>query len=162
MAVQPCMEWIPIIKKNIRFGDQPTNIDPNDIDIITIYIYNCYGLDISSGTSGTCLWILMPSVPATEQHVRCAYIQTEHLWKLSQLELDIPDPTSWGWKLSLNPFMARLHFIWCWFFTENLGVHYRITWQLFLQKKQNQLYEVLQVWTKKCKNVDFVPRTKMV
>ena len=35
----------------IYLGDQPTNIDPNDIDIIAKYIYNCYGLDTSSGTS---------------------------------------------------------------------------------------------------------------
>ena len=32
-------------------GDQPTNIDPNDIDIIAKYIYNCYGLDTPSGNS---------------------------------------------------------------------------------------------------------------
>ena len=35
----------------IHLGDQPANIDPNDIDIIAKYIYNCYGLDTSSGTS---------------------------------------------------------------------------------------------------------------
>ena len=94
-------------------GDQPTNIDPNDIDIIAKYIYNCYGLDTSSGTSfealrlhqllntpNTCLRTLGPSVSAIEQHIRCACIQAWYLWKLSQLELDIPDPTSWGWKRS--------------------------------------------------------------
>ena len=31
----------------IHLGDQPTNIDPNDINIIAKYIYNCYGLDTS-------------------------------------------------------------------------------------------------------------------
>ena len=35
----------------IHLGDQPANIDPNDIDIIAKYIYNCYGLDALSGTS---------------------------------------------------------------------------------------------------------------
>ena len=35
----------------IHLGDQPTNIDPNDIDIIAKYIYNCYGLDTPSGNS---------------------------------------------------------------------------------------------------------------
>ena len=35
----------------VRLCDQPTNIDPNDIDIIAKYIYNCCGLDTSSGTS---------------------------------------------------------------------------------------------------------------
>ena len=97
----------------IHLGDQPANIDPNDIDIIAKYIYNCYGLDTSSGTSfealrlhqllntpNTCLRTLGPSVSAIEQHVRCACIQAWYLWKLSQLELDIPDPTSWGWKRS--------------------------------------------------------------
>ena len=36
---------------SISLGDQPTNIDPNDMVIIAKYIYNCYGLDTSSGTS---------------------------------------------------------------------------------------------------------------
>ena len=35
----------------MRLGDQPTNTDTNDIDIIAKYIYNCYGLHTSSGTS---------------------------------------------------------------------------------------------------------------
>ena len=37
----------------IRLGDQPTNIDndPSDFDIIVKYMYNCSGLDTSSGTS---------------------------------------------------------------------------------------------------------------
>ena len=35
----------------IHLGNQPTNIDSNDIDIIAKYIYNCYGLDTSSDTS---------------------------------------------------------------------------------------------------------------
>ena len=35
----------------IHLGDQTTNIDPKDIDIIAKYIYNWYGLDTSSGTS---------------------------------------------------------------------------------------------------------------
>ena len=97
----------------IHMGDQPTNIDPSDIDIIAKYICNCYGLDTSSGNSfealclhqllntpNICLWTLAPSVPAIEQHVRHACIQAGYLWKLSHLELDLPDPTSWGWKLS--------------------------------------------------------------
>ena len=97
----------------IHMGDQPTNIDPSDIDIIAKYICNCYGLDTSSGNSfealclhqllntpNICLWTLAPSVPAIEQHVRHACIQARYLWKLSHLELDLPDPTSWGWKLS--------------------------------------------------------------
>ena len=33
----------------------------------------------------------MPPVPAIEQLVRRALTQTGYLWKLSQLELDIPD-----------------------------------------------------------------------
>ena len=94
----------------IYLGDQPTNIDPNDIDIIAKYIYNCYGLDASSGTSfealrllntpNLCLRTLAPSLPAIEQHVRRACIQAGYLWKLSHMELDIPDPTSWGWERS--------------------------------------------------------------
>ena len=98
----------------IHLGDQPTNIDPNDIDIRAKYIYNYHGLDTSSSTlfealrlrqllnsPKICLLTLAPLVPAIEQHVRHARIQVRYLWKLSHLELDIPDPTSWVWKRSL-------------------------------------------------------------
>ena len=46
-------------------------------------------------SSNTCVFSF-----AIEQHVRYACIQTGYLWKLSDLELDIPNPTSWGWKWS--------------------------------------------------------------
>ena len=97
----------------IHLGDQPTNIDPNDIVIIAKYIYNCYDLDTSSGTSfealrlhqllntpNICLRRLASLVPAFEQHVRRACMHAGYLWKLSHQELDIPDPTSWHWKWS--------------------------------------------------------------
>ena len=82
--------------------------------IIVKYIYNCYGLDTYSGASfealclhqllytpNICLRKLVLSDPVIEQHVRRACIHAGYLWKLSHLELDIPDPTSWGWKRSL-------------------------------------------------------------
>ena len=60
----------------IHLGDQPNNIHPNDIEIIVKYIYNCYGLGKSSGTSfetlrllqllnapNICLRTLVSSVP---------------------------------------------------------------------------------------------------
>ena len=97
----------------MQLSDQPTNNDPNYIDIIAKHVYNCYGLDTSSSTSfealrlrqvlntsSICLRTLVPSVPAIEQHARCACIQAWYLWKLSHLELDIPDPTSWACKRS--------------------------------------------------------------
>ena len=97
----------------IRPGDHPTNIDPNDIDIIVKYSFNCYGLDLPPGTSfealrlrqllntpNICLRTLVPSYPALEQHVRRACISARYLWKLFHLELDIPYKTSWNWKRS--------------------------------------------------------------
>ena len=135
----------------IHLGDQPTNIDPNDIDIITKYIYNCYGLDTSSGTSfealrlhqllitpNICLRTLAPSVPAIEQHVRRACIQAGYLWKLSHLELDIPDPTSWSWKRSS---VSTFFYIPLLQACSSPDVHSLLKtcsctlWQLFLQKK---------------------------
>ena len=125
----------------IHLGDQPTNIDPNDIDIIAKYIYNCCGLDTSSGTSfealrfrqllntpNLCLRTLAPSVSAIEQHVRRACVEAGYLWKLSHVELDIPDPT-WGWgrssvsAFSYIPLWQACFFTWYSFFTENLFVH---------------------------------------
>ena len=98
-----------LIRTFIHLGDQSNNIDPNDMDIIAKYTYNWYGLDASSGisfealhllqllnTPNIWLWTLVPSIPAIEQHVRRACIQAWYLWKLSHLELDIPDPTSWA------------------------------------------------------------------
>ena len=100
-----------LTKTFIHLVDQPTNINPSDIDIAK-YIYNCYGLDTSLGTSfealrlhqllntpNICLRTLAPSVLAIEQHIRRACIQAGYLWKLSHLELDINDP-AWGWKRS--------------------------------------------------------------
>ena len=68
-----------------HLGDQPTNMGLNHFDIIAKYIYDCYGLGTSSGTSfealrlqqllntpNICLRTLAPSVPAIEQHVRRA------------------------------------------------------------------------------------------
>ena len=68
-----------------HLGDQPTNIDPNDINITAKNIFNCYGLDTSSGTSfetlhlrqflntpNICLRTLAPSVTAIEKHVKRA------------------------------------------------------------------------------------------
>ena len=102
-----------IIRMFIHLGDQPTNIDLKDIDIITKYVYFCYGLDTFSRTSfevlrlyqllnapNICLRTLVPSVPWIGQHVKRACIQSGYLWKLSHLELDIPDPTSWDRKQS--------------------------------------------------------------
>ena len=125
----------------VRLCDQPTNIDPNDIDIIAKYIYNCCGLDTSSGTSfealrfrqllntpNLCLRTLAPSVSAIEQHVRRACVEAGYLWKLSHVELDIPDPT-WGWgrssvsAFSYIPLWQACFFTWYSFFTENLFVH---------------------------------------
>ena len=68
-----------LTKTFIHIGYQPTNV----IDIIGKYIYNCYGLDASSGSSFEALHLrqllntpniglrtLVPSVPAIEQHAR--------------------------------------------------------------------------------------------
>ena len=85
-----CKTWMKQYNKNneiltrtfIHLGDQPTNIDPNDFDIIVNFIYNWYSLDASSGTlieaiclrqllntPGICLQTLVSSVPVIEQHV---------------------------------------------------------------------------------------------
>ena len=76
----------------MHLGDQPTNVDLKDIDVIAKYIYNCYGLHTFSGTScealllhqlfnapNICLRTLVLSVPRIGQHVKCACIQSGHL-----------------------------------------------------------------------------------
>ena len=76
----------------MHLGDQPTNVDLKDIDVIAKYIYNCYGLHTFSGTScealllhqllntpNICLRTLVLSVPWIGQHVKCACIQSGHL-----------------------------------------------------------------------------------
>ena len=80
--------------------------------ILTLYIqifFNCCGLDTSSDTSFKALRLghllntaniylraPVPSVSATEQHVRHGCIQAWYLWELSHPERDMPYPTLWG------------------------------------------------------------------
>ena len=63
-----------LIRIFIRLGDQPTNIDPNDIDLIAKYIYNCYNLDTYSGTSFEALFsqlLNVTTVPAKKSGMNC-------------------------------------------------------------------------------------------
>ena len=46
------------------------------------------------------LRVLVPSPAAILQHKKRAIIQAGYLWKLSEVELQIPDPTEWGWKMT--------------------------------------------------------------
>ena len=145
----------------IRLGDQTINIDLNDTEIIVKYIYNCYGLDTSSGTLFKTLRLLQllntpnicqtlaPSVPAIEQHVRHACIQAGYLWKLSHLKLYIPDRTSLGWKLSS---VSTFSYIPLWRDYTTPDVHSLLkTWSCTKGSygncscKWNELYEVLLV-----------------
>ena len=50
-------------------GDQPTNIDSNDIGIIAKYIYNRYGQDISSGTVKPCVYGKCTKLPTSRAFV---------------------------------------------------------------------------------------------
>ena len=104
---------ISYIRTFIHLDDQLTNTYLNDFDIIFKYVFNCCGLDISSGTSfkalclrhllntaNTCLQTPVPSVSATEQYVRRNCIQVRYLWELSHLERNMPYPTLCGWNWS--------------------------------------------------------------
>ena len=61
-------------------------------------------------TPNICLRSLAPSVAAIEKHMKRACIQAGYLWKLCKVELDIPDPTSWGWKLSSESSFSYIPF----------------------------------------------------
>ena len=118
------------------YSDQPVTIESNDIWIIAKYIYNSYGLYTSSSISGL-------------QFLRLSNMKT--YFYPSQVSLEtVSTGTGYTWSnilgleavLSINIFLhslkARLHFTWCQIFTEKM-------WQLFLQKKWKDQYEVLQV-----------------
>ena len=142
----------------------PNDIDPNDINIIAKYIYNSYGLDMSSFTSSEvlhlhqllntpniCLRTLVSSFPVIEQHVRHVCIQAVYLWKLSHLEFNIPDPISWGWKWSS---VSTFSFIPLWqpcTLPDVCSVlktcsSTKGSFDNCSCKKRNERYEVLQMW----------------
>ena len=125
----------------IHLGDQPTNIDPNDIDIIAKYIYNCCGLDTASGTSFEALRLRqLLSTPQMSWNT-CAFSSCD--WTIcktglypSRVSLEaVSSGTRCTWSnikgleavfridIFLNPFMTSLLFTWCPFFTENMFVH---------------------------------------
>ena len=154
-----------ITRTFIHLGDQPTNIDLKDIDILAKYVYNCYGLHTFSGTSFEALRLhqllnapnIVPSVPRIGQHVKRACIQSGYLWKLSHLELDIPDPTSWDRKRSS---VTAFSYIPLWQACSSPDAHCLLKTcsctkescdKCSCKKKWNELYEVLQVWRIKIK-----------
>ena len=99
----------------IRLSNQPTDIDTDTLNIISQFIYQCYGLDAAQNFSPKTLRVkqltntpdlslrnLAPSIYGILQHIKRCCIQVGYLWKLSECEVTIPDPKPWGWTLGLN------------------------------------------------------------
>ena len=99
----------------IRLSNQPTDIDTDTLNIISQFIYQCYGLDAAQNFSPKTLRVkqltntpdlslrnLAPSIYGILQHIKRCCIQVGYLWKLSECEVTIPDPKPWGWKFGLN------------------------------------------------------------
>ena len=87
----------------------------HSLEIITQYIYQCYGLVCTQSFSDKALRVkhltvtpditlrdLVPSTHGILQHIRRCCIQAGYLWRLAQSEIEIPDPKLWGWKLGVN------------------------------------------------------------
>lgn len=85
------------------------------METITHYIYQCYGLVCTQSSSDKSLRVkhlmvtpditlrdLVPSTHGILQQIRRSCIQDGYLGRLAECEIEIPDPTRWGWKLGVN------------------------------------------------------------
>ena len=89
----------------IQLGDSPVEITPDQMNVLERYILELYGsrdtslaaarLDKFKKSNDNYLRSLPPSKDALLQHVLRACYQSGGDSLLS--ELDIPDPTDWGW-----------------------------------------------------------------
>ena len=93
----------------IELSNRPSSIDENTFDSLCALVYEAYNLtkevplktrrkDHLISTPTVNLRMLVPSPSGILQHIKRACIQAGYLWKLCELETDIPDPTEWGWK----------------------------------------------------------------
>ena len=99
---------ISFIRTFIHLDGQQNKIYSNDFDIIYSnifqllwfrYIFRSFKalrLGHLLNTANIYLRAPVPSVSATEQHVRHGCIQAWYLWELSHPERDMPYPTLWG------------------------------------------------------------------
>ena len=110
--------WVQSSKKDyltntfIQLGEKPAEVTPDQIDILESYVLELYGskhdtlgatrLDKFNKSSDNNLRTLPPSIGALRQHIYRSAYQAGYLWWQSVEELDIPDPTQWGWKSSFN------------------------------------------------------------
>ena len=89
----------------------PKGLSQSTLDSVCNFVYAAYNLTKDMpfnerrrkqliSTPNASLRMLAPSPAAILQHTKRACIQAGYLWKLSEVELKIPDPTEWGWKLT--------------------------------------------------------------
>ena len=92
-------------------SNQPTHISQDVIRTVVEYVYRIYvpgahKLDSFpekrvhhlTKTAGISIRALVPSEAGLLQHIKRACIQAGYLWKLCELEIDIPNPELWGWN----------------------------------------------------------------
>ncbi len=92
----------------IKLGNSPIGVTPDQMDILEKYILELYGsrdtslaaarLDKFNKSKDNDLRSLPPSKNALHQHVLRACYQAGYLWRQSVEEIEIPDPTEWGWE----------------------------------------------------------------
>ena len=86
-----------------KLSNCPINIEGNEFDTLYNLTYGVYGLTKQAPFKTRCtdhliftpnvnLWMQVPSTSGILQHIKWACIQAGYFWKLSGIEINIPDP----------------------------------------------------------------------
>ena len=100
-----------------RLSNCPLDIQIDDFNALCNFVYEAYGLTKASSfksrrtdqlifTPNINLRALVPSPSGILQHIKRACIQAGYLWKLCELEIVIPNPIEWGWKVIPDGFFV--------------------------------------------------------
>ena len=93
-----------------KLSNCPANIVLEDFNTLCKFVYEAYGsvkqttfksrrTDHLISTPNINLRTLVPSTSGILQHVKRACIQAGYLWRLCKIEVMIPSPIEWGWKV---------------------------------------------------------------
>ena len=93
-----------------RLSNTPTDITLDDFNGLCQFVYEAYGLTKQTifksqrtnqlvTTPNINLRILVPSPSGILQQIKRACLQAGYVWKLSVMEVNLPDPIEWGWML---------------------------------------------------------------
>ena len=101
-----------------QLSDQPKSITPDMLDTIAKFIYHVYNPNQRQNSSfsqmrmqqliktpDVNMRLLVPSIVGILQHIKRSCIQAGWLWKLCEVNVEIPNPDEWGWRRQNDSFI---------------------------------------------------------